>query len=745
MGHSYDGAGEGQAGGDAVSYSEFLSQKSIVDNPTGKPCRDTEVNELLFDFQRLIVAWAVKRGRAAIFADCGLGKTLMQLEWARLVGGDVLILTPLAVAQQTIREATKVGLVVRYAHNADEVQPGITVTNYERLEKFDCTRFNAVVLDESSILKSFDGKTRTRLIEVFAKTPYRLCCTATPAPNDHAELANHAEFLGVMTRTEMLATFFVHDEQDWRLKGHAEDAFWKWLVSWAVCIRKPSDIGCDDARFELPPLTVNHHAVSTGFRQEGMLFGGEVSGIQGRIQVRRATIEQRVAAAATMVNESSEQWVVWCGMNRESELLRQSIADSAEVKGADSSEDKESRLIGFVDGTHRVLITKPSIAGYGLNWQHCRNVMFVGLSDSYEDYYQAVRRCWRFGQKKPVNVWLVTADAENVVVSNIKHKEQEAAKMQDAMVGHMKALETEAVKGLQRETDTYVTETAKGEGWTVNLGDTCEWTPKMEKGTIGFSICSPPFASLYTYTNTGRDMGNSKDAETFFAHYKFLLKPWLDVMMPGRLAAVHVAQIPAMLSRDGYIGLKDFRGDVVKAHIEAGWIFHGEVCVDKNPQAQAIRTKSKGLTFTQLEKDASWMRPALADYILLFRAPGENEVAVKPDVTREQWIEYAHPCWYGIRETNTLNVAEARDEKDERHICPLQLDLIDRAIRLWSNKGDLVFSPFAGIGSEGYQALLNGRRFIGNELKPNYWRTACDNLRRSHAKRNEGMLFKECA
>ena len=728
-----------------MSYSEFLSQKSIVDNPTGKPCRDTEVNELLFDFQRLIVAWAVKRGRAAIFADCGLGKTLMQLEWARLVGGDVLILTPLAVAQQTIREATKVGLVVRYAHNADEVQPGITVTNYERLEKFDCTRFNAVVLDESSILKSFDGKTRTRLIEVFAKTPYRLCCTATPAPNDHAELANHAEFLGVMTRTEMLATFFVHDEQDWRLKGHAEDAFWKWLVSWAVCIRKPSDIGCDDARFELPPLTVNHHAVSTGFRQEGMLFGGEVSGIQGRIQVRRATIEQRVAAAATMVNESSEQWVVWCGMNRESELLRQSIADSAEVKGADSSEDKESRLIGFVDGTHRVLITKPSIAGYGLNWQHCRNVMFVGLSDSYEDYYQAVRRCWRFGQKKPVNVWLVTADAENVVVSNIKHKEQEAAKMQDAMVGHMKALETEAVKGLQRETDTYVTETAKGEGWTVNLGDTCEWTPKMEKGTIGFSICSPPFASLYTYTNTGRDMGNSKDAETFFAHYKFLLKPWLDVMMPGRLAAVHVAQIPAMLSRDGYIGLKDFRGDVVKAHIEAGWIFHGEVCVDKNPQAQAIRTKSKGLTFTQLEKDASWMRPALADYILLFRAPGENEVAVKPDVTREQWIEYAHPCWYGIRETNTLNVAEARDEKDERHICPLQLDLIDRAIRLWSNKGDLVFSPFAGIGSEGYQALLNGRRFIGNELKPNYWRTACDNLRRSHAKRNEGMLFKECA
>jgi DNA modification methylase len=317
--------------------------------------------------------------------------------------------------------------------------------------------------------------------------------------------------------------------------------------------------------------------------------------------------------------------------------------------------------------------------------------------------------------------------------------------MQDAMVEHMLALETEQVAGLARQTSAYVKETATGEGWTLNLGDTCEWTPTMPDNSVDFSICSPPFASLYTYTNTERDMGNCKDEDEFFTHYRFLLPHWLRVTKPGRIAAVHVAQIPAMLCRDGYIGLKDFRARVVAEHTAVGWTYYGEICVDKNPQTQAIRTKSKGLTFAQLERDSSWMRPALADYVLLFRKPGDNATPIKPDVSREQWIEYARPCWYGIHESNTLNAAEARDEKDERHVCPLQLELIDRCVRLWSNKGELVFSPFAGIGSEGYQALLNGRRFIGNELKPNYWRTACENLRRAHAKRNEGLLFTDAA
>lgn len=728
-----------------MNYANFLATKHIVDVPTGKPCDASDVHAMLFDFQRSIVAWAVKRGRAAIFADCGLGKTLMQLEWARLVGGRCLILAPLAVSGQTVREARKIGLVAKYAKEQSEVTESITITNYERLAKFDPSQFDSVVLDESSILKSFDGKTRTALIEAFAKTPYRLCCTATPAPNDHSELGNHSQFLGVMSSRDMLATFFVKDgdANNWRLKGHAEDAFWKWLVSWSVCIRRPSDIGFDDARFVLPKLSIKQLEIVTNFKSDGMLFGHELQGIQGRIKARRATTAERVAAAVRLVAEIPGQWLVWCGMNKESELLAAAIPDAVEVRGSDSVEDKESRLLGFADGTHRVLVTKSSIAGFGLNFQNCHNMAFVGLSDSYEEYYQAVRRCWRFGQKKLVAAWLITADAEQVVVSNIERKERDAQRMQDAMVEHMRALETDAIKGQQREREIYMKDIAYGKGWTMNLGDTCEITLQMDDDSIDFSICSPPFASLYTYTNSARDMGNCKTEDEFFGHYKFLIPHWLRVTKPGRLAAVHVSQIPAMLCRDGYIGLKDFRARVVAAHIDAGWIYHGEVCIDKNPQTQAIRTKSKGLTFSQLEKDSSWNRPALADYVLLFRKPGENQIPVKPDVTREQWIDYARPCWYGIRESNTLNAAEARDEKDERHLCPLQLELIDRCVRLWSNRNEVVFSPFAGIGSEGYQALLNGRQFIGNELKPQYWKVACENLKRATEKRSEGLLFAE--
>jgi DNA modification methylase/superfamily II DNA or RNA helicase len=724
-----------------VNYQEFLKTKAVCDAPTGKQCRPEDCHKILFDFQRLIVPWAVKRGRAALFEDCGLGKTLQQLEWARLIGKRTLILAPLAVSAQTVREGKKLGIEIKYAHDQSEVDGQFTVTNYERVAKFDPSQFEAVVLDESSILKGFDSETRALVTEMFSNTPNRLCCTATPAPNDHAELANHAEFLGVMTRVEMLATFFVHDG-DWRLKGHAKEEFWRWVCSWAVCIRKPSDIGCDDGPFTLPPLNTRNVIVKTGYRQRGTLLGSSLSGIQGRLAARRGTIRERVAEAAKMVNGSSDQWIVWCGLNSESEQLASAIPDSVEVKGSDDAQEKAQNLLAFADGKIRVLVTKPSIGGFGMNFQRCHNQAFVGLSDSFEEMYQAVRRCWRFGQKKPVNVFLVTADVEYVVVSNIKRKEEEADKMQQAMVNNMKDIEREQIKGQVREKVAYKQDTETGDGWTLNLGDSCEITPEMDDDSIDFSICSPPFASLYTYTASDRDMGNSKSAKQFFEHYKFLIGHWLRVTKPGRLAAVHVAQIPAMLSRDGYIGLKNFRDDVVTAHMKAGWIFHGDVSVDKNPQAQAIRTKSKGLMFVQLEKDATWMRPALADYILLFRKPGENKVPVKPDVTREQWIEYAHPCWYGIQETNTLNVAEAREEKDERHICPLQLDLIDRAVRLWSNRGELVFSPFAGIGSEGYQSLLNGRRFIGNELKEQYFKVAVSNLRRALSRRSKGVFFR---
>ncbi len=722
-------------------YTTFLESKSIRDVPTGKRCSPGDVHEMLFDFQKLIVAWAVRRGRAAIFAGCGLGKTLMQLEWARIVGGKCLIFTPLAVSAQTIREAKKIDIEAVYAHDQSEASQ-FTVTNYERISKFDPAWFDSVVLDESGILKSVDGKTRTLLIEMFQQTPFRLCCTATPAPNDHSELANHAEFLGVMSRAEMLATFFVHDDDGWRLKGHAAKAFWKWIVSWAVCLNSPKDVGCDDKKFRLPELRYDHATVQTDFKRNGRLFGSDLSGIRGRIEARKATTELRVERAAEIANGlNGNPLLIWCGLNRESELLTKCIKGAVEVKGSDKAEFKERTLLEFADGKIKALVSKPSIAGHGMNFQNCSDVFFVGLSDSFEEMYQAVRRSWRFGQKNPVTVYIITADAEQIVVTNIQKKEKEFQTMQDSMIAEMSLLETQELKNGHRDRIEYEREIKQSKEWTMHLGDACEASKEIETDSIDFSICSPPFAALYTYTNSERDMGNCQSEDEFLGHYEFLCREWLRITKDGRLAAVHVAQIPAMLSRDGYIGMKDFRGSVIRAHQRCGWIYHGEIAVNKNPQAQSIRTKAKGLGFRQLESDASWMRPALADFVLLFRKPGENQIPVKPEVTRDQWIEYAAPCWFNIRETDTLTVAEAREEKDERHICPLQLGLIDRCVRLWSNKGETVFSPFAGIGSEGYQSILRYRKFIGVELKRSYWKVACDNLNSATSRRSEGVLF----
>jgi DNA modification methylase len=282
-----------------------------------------------------------------------------------------------------------------------------------------------------------------------------------------------------------------------------------------------------------------------------------------------------------------------------------------------------------------------------------------------------------------------------------------------------------------------------GEGWTLTNGDCVEGVAELPDASIGLSVYSPPFLSLYTYSATERDMGNCASSAEFFEHFGFLLRELLRVTQPGRHTCVHVAQVAAMLERDGYIGLKDFRGDTIRAYIDAGWIYHGEVCIDKDPQAQAIRTKAKGLLFVQMRKDSSWSRPAMADYILVFRKPGQNPAPIQPDITNEQWIEWARPIWYGIRESDTLHVAEARGEDDERHICPLQLGTIERCVRLWSNPGETVLSPFAGIGSEGYESVRLGRRFVGFELKPQYAEVAAKNLRAAVSAKAQGSLFTE--
>jgi len=365
-------------------------------------------------------------------------------------------------------------------------------------------------------------------------------------------------------------------------------------------------------------------------------------------------------------------------------------------------------------------------------------MMFLGISDSYEQYYQAIRRCWRFGQESPVNVIIITSDIERVVLENVQNKERAHQLTVAAMAGRVADYDRMALNGQSAASQEYdLQEPIQSEHYQLIHGDCREQLAAMPPDSVDFTIFSPPFLDLFSYSADPRDLGNSRDDDEFGAMYREVADGLLHVTKKGRLVAVHVAQVPAKLAHDGFIGLKDFRGLIIQIMTDTGFDYHGDVTIDKNPQAQAIRTHSKALLFKQLKKDASWLRPGLADFILLFRKPGESSVAIHPDITNEDWVTWAHPVWYGLRESDTLNKAEARTEKDEKHIAPLQLGVIERCIRLWSNPGDTVLSPFAGIGSEGYVALEHGRKFIGIELKPEYFKVAAKNLERAIAERTQ--------
>lgn len=739
-----------------MDYASFIADKSVVAPAVGFDPGDLcdgrhESGEWLFDFQRDIVRWACRKGRAAIFADCGMGKTAMQLEWARLVcdhsGGNVLILAPLAVAKQTQREGEKFGISVTVCRSGEDVRPGINVTNYEMLHRFDAESFAGIVLDESSILKSYDGKTRTTIIESFRATPYRLACTATPAPNDHMELGNHAEFLGVMTRPEMLAIFFIHDGGDtskWRLKGHGSNAFWMWVASWACLIRRPSDLGYADEGFTLPSLNVHERIVSVDTDAAGMLFALPAATLVERQHARRASTSDRVNACAEMVNASNDSWVVWCDMNAESAALAKSIRGVVEVSGSDTSEHKERAMLGFAAGEFRVIVTKPSIAGFGMNWQHCHNVAFVGLSDSYEAYYQAIRRCWRFGQKQQVNAHIIVSDMEGAVVQNIMRKERDAERMAEGMIEHTKQSVMDNIKATSRDEATYRTDDVSGDGWRIVLGDCVESIRDVATDSIHYSIFSPPFSSLYTYSNSSRDMGNSRTSQEFAAHMGFLIAELYRVMMPGRLLSFHCMNLPTSKTRDGVIGIEDFRGNLIRAFCDAGFIYHSEVTIWKDPVTAMQRTKALGLLHKQIKKDSCMSRQGIPDYLVTMRKPGDNPERVEH--TNETfpvslWQQYASPVWMDINPSKTIQYRAARETDDERHICPLQVEVIERAVNLWTNPSDVVLSPFAGVGSEGWVSLLLGRKFLGFELKESYYRQAIKNLSAASSEMERATLF----
>jgi len=753
-----------------TDYQDFLHQKLVANTSEGKKVEPATIHPILFPFQRDVLLWALRKGRAAIFLDTGLGKTFIQLEWARLLGETALIIAPLSVARQTIREGKKIGCDVRYVRSQSEVVTGraLYITNYEMINALDFSVFGAVVLDESSILKSLDGKTRAKLIAACKDIPYRLACTATPAPNDQTEIGNHADFLGICTRSEMLSMFFVHANiqretvlstgailrekfgndrgQEWRLKNHAREPFYRWLASWAMTMRRPSDLGYSDEGFVLPPLSIEPVWTDVEIQREGELFFLGLRGIGDRQAVRRQTISDRVGKLSALINGTGEQWIVWTGLQAEANAATEALPGAVQVQGADPLEEKVRRIEGFQEGEFRILVTKPRIAGFGLNLQNAHRMAFLGLNDSWESYYQCIRRQWRFGQKHPVDCHIILSTAEREVYENILRKEEGARQMREELLKAVTTHERLELAGeAMRGNGSVPSKTVKGRTWTAILGDACECLHDIAEDSIDLSVYSPPFADLYTYSPSDRDLGNSRGWDEFFQHYGFLIREVLRVTKPGRLSCVHTSDIPAMAVRDGYIGMRDFPGGVIRAHEECGWVFVGRAFVQKNPQAQAIRTKSKALLFVQLRKDSSHSRPAIVDQVLIFRKPGESSTPVRPvengELDNERWIAWAHGIWTDIHESDVLRYSNARASDDEKHICPLQLGTIQRCITLYSNPGETVLTPFMGIGSEAYQAVRSNRRAIGIELKESYFNIAVQNLQAAEVEVESGSLF----
>lgn len=742
-------------------YEAFIRSKAAADVPTG--FAPSQLGAHLFDFQAAIVDWACKRGRAAIFADTGLGKTAMQAEWARQVaahtGGRVLILAPLCVAQQTVEEESKFGTAIKYCRKESQADGDLIITNYEMVEHFDVQDYAGVVLDESSILKSHDSKTRAKIIEMFGRTPYRLSCTATPSPNDHMELGNQAEFLGVMSAVEMLAMYFIHDGGDtaqWRLKGHGKQRFWEWMSTWSVCVRNPADLGFDGSRYILPGLKMHEHTIDVQEALPGQLFAGIAQTLTERRDAKRKSTQERVAKVVEIIlvenakvgsDVPTKKFLVWCHLNEEQDRLAKELRAAgigvSSIQGSTGLDARVELERAWRLGNVQVMLSKPSVFGFGMNWQHCADMVFAGLDDSFESFYQAVRRCYRFGQTEVVNVHLVSSSAEGAVKANLERKQAQANDMAESMVAHMRELTKQIIKGSTVEKSEYKRDVAKGEGWTVHLGDCVEVASEFADNSIDYSVFSPPFASLYTYSNSDRDMGNCKTYSEFYEHFRFLVDQLFRVIKPGRLLSFHCMNLQTSKFRDGVIGLHDFRGELIKMFCDAGWIFHSEVCIWKDPVTAMQRTKALGLLHKTIRKDSSMSRQGIPDYLVTMRKPGENAEHIShthESLPVEKWQRYASPVWMDVNPTRTLQYRNARDTDDERHIAPLQLDVIERAMELWSNPGDLVFSPFTGIGSEGYVSIEMGRRFVGSELKRSYWELAKRNLSEARQTQAEGLF-----
>jgi DNA modification methylase len=717
-----------------MEYKDFLLTKLKTHIQSGFECET--LNNNLFPFQQFIVKRALKSGKYAIFADCGLGKTLMQLEWAyqvtKYTNKPVLILTPLAVKGQTIKEASKFNIDIT----------NIEIWNYEQLDNLDCSKYSGIVLDESSILKNFEGSTKKLIIDNFRNTPFKLACTATPSPNDPMELGNHSEFLDVMSRNEMLAMYFVHDGGEtakWRLKGHAVKLFYQFIGSWSIMLNKPQDIGFSMEGYALPSLNLIEKQIKTEKRDNGILFNDTAISATNFNQELRLTKITRMDEVVSIVNNSNENFIIWIKQNEEGEYLKKLIPDAIEVKGSDSPEYKEKMLLGFANNEFRILITKTKIAQFGLNYQNCRNQIFASLDFSFEGLYQAIRRSYRFGQKNEVNIYLISTDTMSNVIQSINNKQKQFELMQDEMSN---AINANLNNHIMEQTN-YNTDSEQNEFYTIKRGDSVQLIKDVKSESIGFSVFSPPFAELYTYSNHIEDMGNSKDYNEFLIQFGFLVKELYRILQQGRNVAVHCMDLPIQKGKEGYIGLRDFSGMIRDCFEKESFIYHSRVTIWKDPVVEMQRTKALGLLHKQIKKDSTMSRVGIPDYVMIFRKDGERlNPVTNTDLPVDLWQKYASPVWMDIDYGNTLQgYRNGRDENDEKHICPLQLDTIERLIHLYTNKGDTVLTPFMGIGSEVFQAVKMERKGIGFELKESYYDLAKKNLATLIEQKKQISLF----
>jgi DNA modification methylase len=725
-----------------MDYKEFLETKKKSFVESGFEINESELNTNLFDFQKYAVITALRKGRFALFFDCGLGKTLMQLSWSDAVynytNRKVLILAPLAVVEQTKLESIKFGISLDC----------FDITNYDQLKNIDVSIYSGVVLDESSILKGRDGKLSNMIIDLFKNTPYKLACTATPSPNDHMELGQHSEFLGAMSYLEMLAMYFVHDGGEtskWRLRKHAKDSFWKYVCTWSMACDNPKTLGFNHVGYDLPEIEFIEHFIEVENNTDNLFGDVAISATDLHKDLNRS-FDERVKKTIELVSENDKQFIIWGLKNSETDTIVKLIDNAVNVQGSDSPEYKAKHLNGFARKEFKTLVTKTSIASFGMNYQQCDQMIFMSYDFKFEAFYQAVRRCYRFGQTNKVTIHILVPKSQLNVRKSIIEKHQRHIEMIQEMAKYSSESNYKSAKSKFK----VVNKEIKTNNYHLINGDCVQETKKLPDNCADIVVFSPPFAELYVYSDKEEDMGNVANYKQFEEHFKFLIPELKRTLKNGRICAIHCMDLPIQKGKEGYIGLRDFSGMLIDWFQENGFIYHSRATIWKNPVTEMQRTKALGLLHKTIKKDSCMTRVGIPDYILFFRNEGDNEIPIThqdTDPTKRDylpvdlWQKYASPVWNDIDYSRTLQYRSGRDGNDEKHICPLQLDTIERILHLYSNEGETVLSPFGGIGSEGFSALKMNRKSISIELKESYFTINAKNHKSCIEEKNSVLML----